>query len=50
MHDASTVHLLPPRRFGGQPQVAIQVVLATSVVGLVSIPFVIAWGLSWVNP
>ena len=38
------------RLFGGQPQVAIQVVLATSVVGLVSIPFVIAWGLSWVNP
>jgi len=38
------------RLFGGQPQVAIQVVLATSAVGLVSIPFVIAWGLTWVNP
>ncbi len=38
------------RLFGGQPQVAIQVVLATSAVGLVSIPFVIAWGLGWVNP
>jgi predicted permease len=38
------------RLYGGQPQIAIQVVIVTSLVGIVSIPFVIAWGLGWVNP
>lgn len=38
------------RLFGGQTQVAIQVVLATSAVSLVTAPLVIAWGLAWVNP
>ena len=38
------------RLYGGQPQVAIQVVIVTSLVGIVSIPFVIAWGLGWVKP
>jgi len=38
------------RLYGGQPQVAIQVVIATSVVGIATAPLVIAWGLSWVNP
>ncbi len=33
------------RLFGGQPQVAIQVVMITSLVSLVTAPFVIAWGL-----
>lgn len=37
------------RLFGGQPQVAIQVVMITSVVSLVSAPFVIAWGLQAVE-
>jgi len=38
------------RLYGGQPRVAIQVVIVTSLVGIISIPFVIAWGLGWVNP
>lgn len=38
------------RLFGGQPQVAIQVVLATSIVGIVTAPLVISWGLGWVSP
>ncbi len=38
------------RLFGGQTQVAIQVVLATSAVSLVTAPLVISWGLAWVNP
>lgn len=37
------------RLFGGQPQVAIQVVLATSLVGVITAPLVIAWGLAWVT-
>ncbi|MEM6279064.1 MAG: AEC family transporter [Verrucomicrobiota bacterium] len=38
------------RLFGGKPQVAIQVVLATSLASIVTAPLVIAWGLTWVNP
>jgi predicted permease len=38
------------RLFGGRPEVAIQVALATSFVSIVSAPLVIAWGLAWVNP
>ncbi|MDF1825898.1 MAG: AEC family transporter [Verrucomicrobiales bacterium] len=38
------------RIFGGQPRVAIQVVIATSLVGVITSPLVIAWGLNWVNP
>lgn len=34
------------RLFGGRPQVAIQVVMVTSFVSLVTAPFVIAWGLA----
>ncbi|MCB1134495.1 MAG: AEC family transporter, partial [Verrucomicrobiae bacterium] len=34
------------RLFGGQPRVAIQVVLITSLVSLLTAPFVIAWGLA----
>lgn len=37
------------RLFGGQPQVAIQVVMVTSLVSLVTAPFVIAWGLCVAN-
>lgn len=38
------------RLFGGQIQLAIQVVMATSFVSLLTAPLVIAWGLHWVNP
>jgi len=37
------------RLFGGQPQVAIQVVMITSLVSLVTAPFVIAWGMHAAN-
>jgi len=37
------------RLFGGQPQVAIQVVMITSIVSLVTAPLVIAWGLHAAN-
>lgn len=47
---AAVFPIVLARLFGGKPQVAIQVVIATSIVGIVTSPFVIAWGLSWVNP
>ncbi len=47
---AAVFPIMLSRLYGGQPQVAIQVVLATSMVSIISVPFVIAWGLGWVNP
>lgn len=45
---AAVFPIVLARLFGGQPQVAIQVVIATSIVGIVTAPLVIAWGLAWV--
>jgi predicted permease len=47
---AAVFPIVLARLFGGQPQVAIQVVIATSLVGIGTAPLVIAWGLAWVNP
>ncbi|MEX2581121.1 MAG: AEC family transporter [Verrucomicrobiales bacterium] len=47
---AAIFPIVVARLYGGQPQVAIQVVLATSAVSMVTSPLVIAWGLAWVNP
>ncbi|MDF1851380.1 MAG: AEC family transporter [Verrucomicrobiales bacterium] len=47
---AAVFPIVLARLFGGQPQVAIQVVIATSFVGVITAPLVIAWGLAWVNP
>jgi len=38
------------RHYGGSPGVAVQIVLATSVLGLLSMPLWIAWGSSFVFP
>jgi predicted permease len=46
---AAVFPIVLARLFGGQPQVAIQVVIATSIVGIFTAPLVIAWGLSWVG-
>ncbi len=37
------------RLFGGQTQLAIQVVMVTSIVSLITAPLVIAWGLGWIG-
>lgn len=46
---AAIFPILITRLYGGRPQVAIQVVLATSVVSMVTAPFVIAYGMQWVG-
>jgi len=45
---AAVFPIMLARLYGGRPQVAIQVVLATSAVSLVTAPLVIAWGLRWI--
>jgi predicted permease len=37
------------RIYGGRPAVAVQVVIATTVVSLFTLPFVIVWGSKWVG-
>lgn len=45
---AAVSPILLTRIYGGKPQVAVQVVIATSLVSLVTMPFIVAWGLAWV--
>jgi predicted permease len=45
---AAVSPILVTRLFGGKPQVAVQVVIATSLVSLVTIPLIVAWGIAWV--
>ncbi|WP_193211528.1 AEC family transporter [Luteolibacter marinus] len=35
--------------YGGRPGVAVQVVIATTLVSLITLPFVIVWGTRWLN-
>ena len=45
---AAVFPIILARMFGGSPAVAIQVVLATSIVSVISSPLVIALGLQWI--
>ncbi|GHC51781.1 AEC family transporter [Roseibacillus persicicus] len=44
---AAVTPIILTRIYGGQPQVAVQVVIATSILSLLTIPFVVAWGVAW---
>ena len=35
--------------YGGRPGVAVQIVIATTVVSLLTLPFVIVWGRQWLE-
>lgn len=45
---AAVTPILLTRIYGGQPYVAVQVVMATSLVALLTMPFIVAWGMAWV--
>lgn len=46
---AAVTPIILARVYGGQPQVVMQVVMATSLVALVTMPLVVAWGVAWVG-
>ncbi|MGJ8723767.1 MAG: AEC family transporter [Roseibacillus sp.] len=46
---AAVTPIILARVYGGKPQVVMQVVMATSIVSLFTMPFVVAWGVSWVG-
>ncbi len=45
---AAVTPIIIARVYGGQPQVVMQVIVATSIVALVTMPLIVTWGLSWV--
>ncbi|MDP0489718.1 MAG: AEC family transporter [Verrucomicrobiota bacterium JB023] len=45
---AAMTPILMTRLYGGRPQVAVQVVLATSIFSLVTMPLIVAFGVKWV--
>ena len=45
---AAVFPIVLARHYGGHPPTAIQVVVATGAVSLLSIPAVVAWGARWV--
>lgn len=46
---AAVSPILMTRLYGGQPQVAMQVFLATALVGLFSMPLIVKWGLKFLS-
>jgi len=47
---SAVIPIIVARVYGGQPLVAVQIVLGTTAVGLFTIPFWIQTGLAWVAP
>lgn len=45
---AAVSPILLTRLYGGQPQVAVQVVIATSLVSLLTMPVIVAVGIAWI--
>ena len=41
--------ILLAKMYGGRPAVAVQVVLATTVLSLVTLPWIITWGCAWIG-
>jgi predicted permease len=46
---AAVTPILIARMYGGRPQIAMQVFLVTAVVGLFSMPLIVAWGMKWLG-
>ena len=46
---AGMTAILLARMYGGRPAVAVQVVIATTVVSLFTLPWIISWGTDWVG-
>lgn len=46
---AAVTPILIARMYGGRPQIAMQVFLVTAIVGLFSMPLIVAWGMKWLG-
>jgi predicted permease len=46
---AGMTAILLARMYGGRPAVAVQVVIATTVLSLITLPWIISWGSAWIG-
>jgi predicted permease len=46
---AGLTSILLARLYGGRPAVAVQVVIATTVLSLLTLPWIITWGSAWIG-
>jgi predicted permease len=46
---AAMTPVLFARLYGGRPAVAVQIVVATTLLSLLTLPWVIAWGKAWLG-
>jgi hypothetical protein len=46
---AAMTPILFARIYGGRPGIAVQIVVATTVISLLTLPWIIAWGAAWVG-
>ena len=46
---AAMTPILFARIYGGRPGIAVQIVVATTVISLLTLPWIIAWGTAWVG-
>ncbi len=46
---AGMTAILLARMYGGRPAVAVQVVIATTVLSLITLPWIISWGSAWMH-
>ncbi len=46
---AAMTPILLAKLYGGRPGIAVQVVIATTVVSLLTLPWIITWGIQWIG-
>lgn len=46
---AGMTSILLARIYGGRPAIAVQVLIATTVISLLTLPWIITWGCEWMN-
>jgi predicted permease len=46
---AGMVSIMMARMYGGRTAVAVQIVIATTVLSLLTLPWIIAWGSEWIG-
>ena len=46
---AGMTAIMLARMYGGRPAIAVQIVIATTVLSLVTLPWIITWGSQWIG-
>jgi predicted permease len=46
---AGMTSIILSRIYGGRPAIAVQIVIATTVLSLLTLPWIITWGSHWIG-